>query len=667
MADTVPAGSLATALENATRLLTEDAALAERQAGEILRVVPGDPRAVLILGMARRRRGDTAGALRALDPLARGQPRSAQTHFELGAARATLGETAGAIEALRRAVELKPDMPEAWRTLCDQLGLIGDDSGAQAAYAQLIRASVHDPRLMEAAKALCDNRLAVAERLLRAHLQATPADPAALRMLAEVATRLGRYADAQPLLERCLELSPEFEGARYNLAIVLYRQQKAAEAMPHLDRLLAEAPDNPAYPNLLAACLGLVGEYDRAVTAYRDILAARPNQPKIWLSYGHALKTAGRHEDAIDAYGRAIAQAPGLGEAYWSLANLKTVPFDRAQEAAMQAQLEGPRISDEDRLHLHFALGKALEDREAHEAAFAHYAQGSVLRRSQLTYDAEAAHAQMLRAKALFTASFFADRAVGGSLAPDPIFIVGLPRSGSTLIEQILASHSEVEGTMELPEMVSIARDLGEPGRKGKGAPYPEILSELASANRVRLGEEYLERTRIQRKLGRPRFIDKMPNNFHHIGLIHLILPKAQIIDARRHPMAAGFSAFKQHFARGQAFSYDLADLGRYYADYVELMSHFDTVLPGRVHRVIYEDLVADTETEVRRLLDYCDLPFEPGCLRFHENRRAVRTASSEQVRRPIFRNGLDQWRRFEPWLGPLRDALGTTLNTWRG
>ncbi len=662
-----PAGTLNAALDHATKLLATAPDLAERQAEEILRVVPTDPRAILMLGMARRRRGDPAAARAVLAPLAAAQPKSAQTHYELGATLAALGEAAAAIDALRQAVSLKRDMPEAWRALGDLLTFEGDAVGAEAAYAEHIRASVRDPGLLAAADALCADRLAEAERLLRDHLMAHPTDAPAMRMLAEAGTRLGRYGDAESLLVRCLELAPSFDGARYNLAIVLYRQQKGAEAVPHLRRLLAQDPEEPGYRNLLAASLGLIGEYGEAIAIYERLLAAHPKQAKIWLSFGHALRTAGRRDDAVAAYNRCIALAPGLGDAFWSLANLKTRPFSESEVALMEGRLAGGDLAVDDQIHLYFALGKAFEDAGAWPASFGHYAQGAKLRRDKVPYEAEETNAQMNRSRELFTAEFFAARAQGGAADPAPIFIVGLPRSGSTLIEQILASHSQVEGTMELPDMVQIARRLGKPTRKADGSLYPEVVADLSAEARTALGEEYIARAAIHRKLGRAGFIDKMPNNFQHIGLIRLILPGARIIDARRHPMGACFSAFKQHFARGQNFSYDLTDLGRYYRDYVELMAHFDAVLPGAVHRVIYEDLVEDTEGETRRLLDYCGLPFEPACLRFWENDRAVRTASSEQVRRPIFREGLDQWRHFEPWLDPLKKALGSALEHWRG
>ena len=355
---------------------------------------------------------------------------------------------------------------------------------------------------------------------------------------------------------------------------------------------------------------------------------------------------------------------PEIGEVWWSLANLKTFRFEPNDIKQMQAQLDRPQLSADDRLHFHFALGKALEDRAQHEQSFAHYRDGNALRRSQTHYDPQRIRQHVAQTKALFTAEFLATRATAGSIADDPIFIIGLPRAGSTLIEQILASHSQVEGTMELPDVPGLAQSVS--ARAGDPAlRYPQALAALPPAELRRLGEDYLARTRVQRKTLKPRFIDKLPNNFLHTGFIHLMLPNARIIDARRHPLGCCFSCFKQHFARGQNFTYDLAELGEYYRSYVELMAHFDRVLPGRVHRVSYERMVEDTEKEVTRLLAYCGLPFESACLRFYENERAVRTASSEQVRSPIYRAGMEQWRQFEPWLGPLKASLSAVLETY--
>jgi tetratricopeptide (TPR) repeat protein len=639
--------------------------MGEAQAREILTVVPGHPHAQLLLAAAMRAQGRLEEALEVLGPLARAQPRAARVHFEHGLVLSGLGRTGAAIEALEIAVRLAPGSPDAWQALADQRRLAGDEAGADAASAEQIRASANDPELLEAASALCEGRLAVAEQLLRAILKARPSDIAAIRMLAEVGARLGRYDDAEALLERCLELAPGFTPARHNYAMALYRQNKAEAALGQIDRLLAQEPANPGYRNLRSAALAQTGEYLKAIEGYEGLLRDYPAQPKAWMSYGHALKTVGRPEDSVAAYRRTIALQPGLGEAYWSLANLKTFRFTPAEVRTMKGQLERTDIAGDDRFHLHFALGKALEDAAAYEDSFAHYAQGNALRRAVVDYDPDETSGQVRRSEAALTRAFFEARRDAGCDAEDPIFIVGLPRAGSTLIEQILASHSAVEGTMELPDVGSIARRLGARRRKGEVSAYPEALADLEPAALRALGEEYLERTRIQRKTGRPRFIDKMPNNFAHVGLIHLMLPRARIIDARRHPLACGFSCFKQHFARGQAFTYDLGELGRYYADYVRLMAHFDAVLPGRVHRVIHEALVAEPEQEIRRLLDYCGLPFEEACLEPHRNARPVRTASSEQVRRPISSEGLDHWRNYDSWLGPMKHALGPALEAY--
>jgi tetratricopeptide (TPR) repeat protein len=653
------------ALAHAARLLETEPAAAAEQASEILRAVPNHPIATLLLGAARRALGDLDGALVLLEPLAASQPNAAAAHHELGLALGAKGQGDRAIEALRRAVALKPDMPAAWRALGDHLTAVGDASGADDAYAQGIRFSTRDPRLMEAAAHLCEGRLAPAEALLREHLKQHPTDVAAMRMLAEVAGRLGRYADAEALLTRSLELSPSFLPARHNLAVVLHRQTRSAEALAEIDKLLQAEPRNPGYRVLQAAVLGRLGDYAQAIRVYEDVLAEYPAHAKVWMSYGHALKTAGRQSDCVVAYRKSIGIEAQLGEAWWSLANLKRVRFTDEDVQTMRAQLAHERLTDEDRLHFHFAMGKALEDAGRYAESFEHYVQGNAIRRAQVRYDAEENSDHVRRSRAVLTADFFAARAGAGCPAPDPIFIVGLPRSGSTLIEQILASHSTVEGTQELPDIGLLARRLSARKSRSQESLYPEALVTLEMKDFHALGEEFLARTRIHRKTGAPLFIDKMPNNFAHIGLIHLMLPNAKIIDARRHPLGCGFSCFKQHFARGQHFTYDLAELGRYYRDYVELMAHIDAVLPGRVHRIHYENMVEDTEGEVRRLLEYCHVPFEDACLRFYENERAVRTASSEQVRTPIYREGLEQWQHYGPWLDPLRQALGTVLEAY--
>ncbi|MDE3116359.1 MAG: sulfotransferase [Pseudomonadota bacterium] len=640
-------------------------AAAAAQAAEILKVVPGHPDALLILGAAKLALGDPAGALAIIEPLAASYPKAPAVQYHLGAALAEAGRGDEAIAALRRTVKLNGQHAQAWRVLGDLLTLTGDAEGADAAYARHIQASVNDPRLMEAATALCDNKLAVAERTLRAFLMENPTDVAAIRMLAEVACRLGRYEDAEKLLTRALELAPSFDAARANYATVLMRQNRTTEALAEIEALLKRDPRHTGYRAQRAAALARIGEYQQTIEDYEAVLKAYPTQPKAWMSYGHALKTVGRSEDGIAAYRRSLELMPGLGESWWSLANLKTFRFTAEDIAAMQRQLARSDLSDDDRLHLDFALGKALEDGGAYDESFAHYEKANTLRCKAMGYEADETTQHVTRAIVFFTREVFAAHDGQGSQAPDPIFILGLTRSGSTLLEQILSSHSAVEGTMELPDITALAKRIGGRRKKSDSSAYPEILATLPPEELRALGEEYLERTCVQRKLGRPFFIDKMPNNWLHLGLIHLILPKAKIIDARRHPLACCFSNFKQHFARGQGFTYNLNDLGRYYYDYARLMAHFDAVLPGRVYRVIYEEMVADPETEVRRLLDYCGLPFEASCLRFYENERAVRTASSEQVRRPIYQESVEQWRHYEPWLGDLKSALGSVLENY--
>jgi len=615
-----PTGTLEIALAHARRLLGEQPELALAQAREILRVVPGSAPALLIAGEAHRIRGE--------------------------------GEAATA--AFRAAAAANPDSAEAWRALGNQLHLAEDEAGGDAAYLAALRASTRDPALLEAADALARNDLAHAEPILRARLKQSPTDIGAIRMLAELAGRIGRNKDAETLLRRALELAPGFAAARHNLAIALHRQGRSSEAIAEIDQLLEGEPGHPSYINLKAAALARLGDYEPSIALYRQVLVDYPNQPKVWMSLGHSLKTIGKQDESIAAYRRSLALEPSLGEAWWSLANLKTFRFAAEDIAAMRAALEQGGLNDEDRFHLQFALGKAEEDAARYDSAFAYYAEANRLRRSLIDYDPDELSAAIERQRALFTPEFFAERASWGAQADDPIFVVSLPRSGSTLIEQILASHSQVEGTTELSDIAALATRVG-----------PQNVWELSRAEARSLGEEYLDRTRIQRKTDRPRFVDKMPNNWAHVGFIRLILPNATIIDARRHPLACCFSNFKQHFARGQTFTYDLTEVGRYYADYVRLMDHFDLALPGHVHRVFYEKMVDDTEAQVRALLDHALLPFEPACLSFHETERAVRTASSEQVRQPIYREGVEQWRHFEAWLDPLKRALGSILDAY--
>lgn len=511
------------------------------------------------------------------------------------------------------------------------------------------------PRLLQAAAALHDNRLEIAEPLLKAHLKEDPFDAKAIRMLAELAWRIGRMKDAEHLLRRAVELAPGFTAARSQLALVLGRMGRPQEALPLLDTLFEQDGEDLGHWNLKAATIARLGDFDEAIKLYEQVLDRAPKQPKVWMSYGHMLKTVGRQDDSIAAYRQAIEIAPQLGEAWWSLANLKTVKFSDGDIAAMESALNHRDLRDEDRFHLDFALGKAMHDRQDADAAFTHYASGNALRLKSQPYSADDISKAVDRAIATFTGELLRST-TSGCAASDPIFIVGMPRAGSTLVEQILASHSQVEGTSELPDLPAVARTV---------QPYPGGVANLSGDALRSLGEQYLERASVQRRTDRPLFIDKLPNNWLYVPFIAMALPNAKIIDARRHPLGCCLSNFRQHFARGQAFSYALDDVGRYYADYVRLMAHIDRELPGRVHRVIYERMVDDTEQEVRALLDYCGLEFEESCLAFYKTERAVRTASSEQVRQPIYRDATEEWRRYDAHLGPLRAALGPVLEAY--
>ncbi len=591
----------------------------------------------------------------------------------LANARRLLGTQPGAALAQAEAiVEEVPASAEAHRIAAHALRALGREVEAQAASLAAVSATVHDKAMVGAALALAENRLPDAEAALRARLKADATDVAAIRMLAEIAARIGRYADAEKLLARALDLAPGFGAARANLATVYYKQNRFADAAATLDAVLGDDPGNPAHANLKAAALGRIGGYDEAIALYEELTRRFPDHAKLWMSFGHMLKTVGRQDDAIAAYRRALAADPGLGELWWSLANLKTVGFDAADRAAMEAALGAIETGGDaaraqradDRLHLNFALGKACDDGGDAEAGFRHYAAGNKIRAEQLGYAADETSAIVDAAIAAFTADFFAAREGWGDAAPDPIFILGMPRAGSTLIEQILASHSAIEGTMELPDIPAIALGLGREA-KGDGRHWVAALAEAPADQVAEMGAAFLRRTAVQRKTGKPFYIDKLPNNWLYAPLIRLILPNARIFDARRHPLDCCVSNFRQHYAKGQAFSYRLADMGAYYRDYVRSMAHLDAAQPGRVHRAIHEALLDDPDAEVRAMLDFLNLPFEAACLSFHTNARAVRTASSEQVRRPINRDGVGQWRRFAPWLGPLTEALGPVLDAY--
>jgi tetratricopeptide (TPR) repeat protein len=652
-------------LMRAAALLDSDPAAAARKAGEVLAKWPGHAEASLLLAVACRALGDPAAAASLLESLAEKQAGSAVILMELGRAYAAGGRGAQAEALLRRAVALDANLADAWRELAARLHAAGDAVAGDVAYARYTSLVAEPPELSDAVVALADSRVAAAEALLRQRLQAAPRDTVAMRMLADALARRAETAEAERWLQACLALAPGYAAARYDLALLLYAQQKTRELLPHVERLLAAEPGNSKYLSLKASALRLAGRIEEALAIMARVVAARPDDGRMWILHGHLLRAAGRQAAAIDAYRHSLAVRPASGEAYWSLANLKTFRFASADLEAMRTQLADPTVRGLDRAHFEFALGKALEDDRQYSASFEHYAAGNAQQRALIDYDPQWTTADVRRWKAVLTREFFARRAGYGSDRKDPIFIVGLPRSGSTLLEQMLASHSAVDGTRELPEIGWIADGIAASAAAAGGPPYPQALVSLAPEQLRAFAERYLEQTREYRSHGRPRFIDKMLFNFGHVGLIHLMFPRASIIDARRHPLGCGFSCYKQLFTAGMPFSYDLAELGRYYRDYVDLMEHIDAVLPGRVHRVYYERLVADPEAELRALLDYCGLPFEAECLRFYENPRVVQTVSSEQVRQPIYVDSVDQWRHYESWLDPLKQALGDLVDRY--
>lgn len=643
-------------VSEALKLINVDAAKAETLLRAALQADPSNNDAQLVLSEALRKKGDLVEALKFARLQAQARPQWFGAQRQMGVILAEQGQALPASIALRRAAELNPGHPTIWRELAEQLALSGDRKAAEDTYA-IYAAVAPEPKLKPAQAALQANDAAQAEAMLNAHLKRFRDDVVAIWMLSEAQARAGRVKDAEASLRQALTLAPGYGQARHSLGQLLMGLGRLEEADSEADKLLKLDPRNDGSRRLKAAILSALGENDKAITAYESLLKDTPRHAGTWMSYGHVLKTVGRTDEGVEAYRRSVTYDPKLGVAWFSLANLKTFKFSDDDLKQMEAQLARPDLSVNDRVNLLYALGKAHEDAKRVEPAFARYDEGAKLYRANIDYDLSWLETLVADSERILTPAFFAERS-GGCEAQDPIFIVGLPRAGSTLLEQILASHSMVEGTMELGDVNSIVAELG----GGESVPYIDKLPGLSAEQRKAFGETYLRTTRIQRKLGRPLFINKMPNDFRHIGLIHLILPNAKIIDARRHPMACGWSCYKQHFAMGQHYTYDMAELGAYYRSYVRLMEHYDSVLPGRVHRVIHEELVNDPEPHIRALLDYCGLPFEEACLSPHETQRAVKTASSEQVRQPISAKGLDSWKAYEPYLGPLRAALGDVV-----
>jgi tetratricopeptide (TPR) repeat protein len=663
--NTASAAGLFNQLNAAADLLRKDPAAAETGARDVLRTLPGQQHALLLFASARRLAGDLAGAKNALQTFATANPGLAAVHHELGLVLGELGESGEAASAFRRVVELEPKHPSAWRSLADELAAAGQYQESAKAFAQHARVAIPEVKLLEDMAKLPREQAAMSEAVLKEALKLRSTDVSVMRILADLYIRLGRHQDAIALLSQALELAPDFSVARFMRATAHVHRFEFADAIGDLDLLLEEDPESSDYLNLKTYVLTNIGEDAEALALYERLVKAHGDQADNWMYYGHALKAAGKVKECVEAYRKGLSMHANAGDGYWNLANVKTHRFSPEDVDRLRAEAAREEASGKPRSSTQFALGKALEDAKDYAASFEHYAKGNAIRRTEIHYSADETTALMRRSKALFTKEFFKKREGQGSPARDPIFIVGLPRCGSTLVEQILASHSQIEGTLELPDIAFLVREILDFEHKPDESRYPAILGNLKGKQLREYGEQYLERTRIQRKLGRPYFTDKALNNAFHIGFIHLILPNAKIIDIRRHPLGNGFAIYRQLFGRIESYFYDLGEIGRYYRDYVEYMAQIDAVLPGRVHRVIYERLVDDPKGETRRLLEYCGVPFEESCLRFYETERGVRTASAEQVRQPIFKDAVGHWRNYEPWLGPMKAALGDVLEAY--
>jgi tetratricopeptide (TPR) repeat protein len=627
-------------------------------AEKLLAEVPENRDVLYMLAVSQRYLERIPDALATLARFVKLHPDYSRLYQERGHCYVALRSAQPAIEAFLRAVNLNPALPASWNALQILFRMTGQAAEAEMAASHVATLAALPVEVVTASSMFADGEIHEAERIIRKFLLAHGNHIEAMRLLAKIGTKLDVLDDAELLLDAILVLAPDYQAARYDYVQVLLNRHKHVKALEELDKLLKVEPGNRSYRTAYATARVGLGDNEKAVQLYRELLNETPQASDVHLSVAHALKTLGRRDEAIESYRTAAGIRPSYGDAYWSLANLKTYRFADDEIARMRVEESALSTALADRFHLCFALGKALEDRGEYAESFKYYERGNALKTTESRYKPEYTERNARLQASVCTRELFGARQGVGSASAEPIFILGLPRAGSTLLEQILASHSQVEGTMELPDIPRIVQELQ--GRESTDADprYPRVLAELPAEEFRRLGEKYLADTRVYRT-GKPRFIDKMPNNFRHIGLIHLILPNAKIIDARREAMACCFSNFKQLFASGQEFTYSLEDIARYYRSYFELMAHWDAVLPGKILRVEHESVVEDLEGTVRRILAFCGLEFEPQCVEFHKTERSVRTASSEQVRQPIFKEGLDQWRNFEPWLDPLKKVLG--------
>jgi tetratricopeptide (TPR) repeat protein len=627
--------------------------------------VPENRDVLFLIAVSQRYLNKVDDALATLDRLQLHHPGFSRLYEERGYCYVARKDAVRAIEAFLIGVNINPALPSSWTTLEGLYRMTGAAENAQTAAAHVATLKRLPQEVISATGLFADGDFVQAESIVRAYLVKHGDHIEAMRLLARIGLQRDVLDDAELLLEAVLEMDPTYRAARLDYARVLLERHKYPETKIELEKLIKLEPQNRQYQILYATALVGLGEHEKSVTLYRELLRETPQAADLQLSVAHSLKTLGRQGESIEAYRAAAAARPNYGDAYWSLANLKTYRFTDGEIAGMRVEEASPATPPIDRYHLCFALGKALEDQGQFEESWMFYARGNALKRAESRYRAELIELNTRLQIEVCTRQFFSQHAGVGAQNRDPIFIIGLPRSGSTLIEQILASHSQVEGTQELADIPRMVIDLQGRAPDPTNPRYPGVLAELAPGEFLRLGEKYLADSRVYRT-DRPYFIDKMPNNFRHVGLIHLILPNAKIIDARREPMACCFSNLKQLFATGQEFTYSFDDIARYYRTYLELMAHWTAALPGKVLRVQHETVVEDLDGSVRRILDFCGLEFEASCVQFHKTARSIRTASSEQVRQPIFRNGLDQWKNFETWLGPLKEALGDALQRYR-
>lgn len=616
---------------------------------------PGEVNFLALLGAALLRQGKAAEAEKNLQQVVATDPDYAKGHEQLGEALLALGRPDDAVLSFRRALELNPAFDAAQMKLGRTLLGLGRETEARQVFESFVRQTPHRQRLADAAELHRNGNYKEAEKIYREILREDPENVSALRLLAMLAMKVEHYRDAAVILKQVVTMAPDFRGAWIDLGHAQTELHELDDAIETMKHAIALDPASHGGYIGLANALARSSKTEEAVAAYEKAIERRPDLAGSWLGLGNVLKTLGRPEEAIAAYRKGIEIQPGFAELYWSLSNLKTFRFDTGEIEAMKEQLATPGLRDDATVHFCFVLGKAAEDDGDYAQAFAYYERGNGLRRMQEHYDP--VHTEVIgeRIRAVFGKEFIASLDGHGYRGVRPIFIVGLPRSGSTLLEQILASHPMVEGTHELPEGGRLVKYID---RQCVGRDrYPEALRSFPADSFAELGRRYDDETKRYRS-GAPYFIDKMPNNFANVGLLAAILPDARFINARRDPMDTCLSCFKQLFARGQSFTYDLDELGSYYLEYMRMVDHWHEVMPGRVLDVQYENVVNDLETETARVLDYCGLPWNDACLNFHNTKRAVRTASSEQVRQPIYRDALRYWERYGNVLNPLKDVL---------